>query len=264
MNADLLVKFLTVAARLDAFHQYSFRCHKRNFFPDMAVDDFFVYDQSVGNVHHEFEYAVRSHERFAHNYTPVGAVVQSAFEALHACGIGCVLRQRNEVSGERTYSFRAHGITLVCHCRRTDLLFVKRFFHFLFALQQAYVLSEFISALSKSRKRRKDEIIYLSGVCLPRNGYRRPEPERLDHIFVERLDLIVVAVEQRKETRLSARSAFDAAHYHIRHGMRNVFVVEQKILEPQRSALAHGNKLRRLKVRKSECGRFTVFNSEIL
>ena len=143
------------------------------------------------------------------------------------------------------------------------MLFVEGLFHLLSALQKAYVLREFICALRHARKRGKDKIIYFSGICLPRNGYRGRKAERFNYIFVQGFDLFVVAVEKLQKACLRPRSTLYAAHDKSVDDVRKVLHIQQKILEPQSSPLSDGDKLRGLQVGEPESGRFFVFFRKI-
>ena len=151
MYADLFVQFLSVTACFHTLHQYGFRSHERYFLGYMAFDNFFVNYQSVSYVHHQFQNTVCGQESFAHDYSAVRGIVQRSFKTLYGRRMRRVYGQRFQITTQRANAFRTHRVPLVCHCGRTYLFFVKRFFYFFTALQQANILSKFICALCNSR-----------------------------------------------------------------------------------------------------------------
>ena len=69
---------------------------------------------------------------------------------------------------------------------------------------------------------------------------------------IELTHLRVIAAEDLEEARLRARRAFHAAAGQRRDAVIEVGEIEHEVLHPERRAFAHGRRLRRLQMRRTE------------
>ena len=72
--------------------------------------------------------------------------------------------------------------------------------------------------------------------------------------FFQLVHLVAVALEQTEKAGLRTGGAFHAAQFDTIDRVFQIFVIHQKVLQPQRGALAHRGELRGLQMRESERG----------
>ncbi len=73
----------------------------------------------------------------------------------------------------------------------------------------------------------------------------------------------MVAVEQRHETRLRPRRAFDAAGLQLFQAVFRLVQVERQVVGPQAGAFAHGGGLSGLQVREAQARQVAVFDGKV-
>jgi hypothetical protein len=89
---------------------------------------------------------------------------------------------------------------------------------------------DFMSSRSQARHRTQDIAVDLPRVSLPRDGVSERETEELRHSLVERLDLVVVAVEEGEEGSLGSGRALDASEAEVLLGSGEVSEIPEKFL----------------------------------
>ena len=256
--ANPLVQFLSVSACLDAFHHDIFRRHERQFRTNMLGDDLFVDDEIFRDVHINIQNRVDGQERLCIDDTAVCGVVERTLEPLRRRRQSAVYRQRNDVSCESTDTLATHGVALVRHRGRADLILFKRLFDFLHVLQNTDIVGEFISALCDLREYAQNIIIHLTGIGLTGNTVHLVVSHFGDDTILQFLHLFFVAVEKLHEARLRARRALDPAEFDAIFGVDKVFVVHFQILQPKRGAFAHRRELRGLQMGEPERGQILI------
>ena len=129
--------------------------------------------------------------------------------------------------------------------------------------QEADVVCELRCRLRDTRKRRKNRVVYLARIGLAAHLDKPVKTYLLGDEHIELLHLFVVAVEERKEARLCARSALGAEKGHLAFEALHGFEVEKEVLDPQAGPLADRGELGRLEVRKRKRWQRTVPPGEI-
>ena len=118
--------------------------------------------------------------------------------------------------GDRAHPLGSHRVPLVGHGRRADLLGLERLLDLALVGQQPQVRAEPMRALGDAGERGEHLGIDLARVGLARDRIGLVEAERRGDHAVERLDLGVVAVEQRQEAGLGAGRPLDAQELQAR------------------------------------------------
>ncbi|MPM95921.1 hypothetical protein SDC9_143077 [bioreactor metagenome] len=142
MGAQLLVQFLTVAALFNRLHHDVLSRHKRQLSHHPGFDNLRVNHQPVTDVEHNLQNRIHCQKCLADSDALVGRIVKRALKPLYRCSQRRVCAVGNHIACQRADAFRTHGVALVGHGGRTDLLLFKRLFHFFKALQQAHVVGE--------------------------------------------------------------------------------------------------------------------------
>jgi hypothetical protein len=174
-----------------------------------------------------------------------------------------VQREDDDVPGQRVDALAAHGIALVRHGRRADLVLLERLLHLLEVPQQPHVVGELGGALRDPRQRRQARRVRLARVRLPRDAVHLVEPHLLGHQPVEALHALAVALEQVHERRLRPRGAAHPAEAQRVQAELHLLQVQQQVLDPERGSLADGGGLRRLEVREAQRGERPVLPREL-
>ncbi|MPM60428.1 hypothetical protein SDC9_107279 [bioreactor metagenome] len=97
-------------------------------------------DQAGSDVMIQPQQAIRRQEAFRHSQAAVGAVIECPLKPLLGRRHRPVLLVGDQKAGKGRHALAAHGVALVGHGGRTDLLALKGFLHFLQVGQQADVV----------------------------------------------------------------------------------------------------------------------------
>ncbi len=114
--------------------------------------------------------------------------------------------------------------------------------------QKADVAGELHCALGNAGKDGEREIIRLARVGLPADGIHRVKAELFGDERFKAAHLVRVAVKKLQKACRSAGRAAAAQQLQARERKIKMVKIHDKILHPQRGALAHGGGLRRLKM----------------
>ena len=133
MLAQTLVELLTVAALLHGLHHDVLAGHEGQLGHQAAAHDLRVDHEAVGDVEHDVQDGVGLllHKVSTGDHALVSAVVQRALKPLSAGGKAGVQHIHHQVAAQSADTLAAHGIALVGHGGGTDLVLLKRLFHFL-------------------------------------------------------------------------------------------------------------------------------------
>src|SRR5207237_1751922 len=118
--------------------------------------------------------------------------------------------------------------------------------------QQANVIAELVNGSGNAGEGADDLRIDLPRIGLAGHGERMVETESARDKPVELLDLLMIAVKQSEERRLSACRTLDAAELQRLDPVFDLFQVDYQILRPEGGPLADGSELGRLKMRVSQ------------
>ncbi len=133
------------------------------------ADNLRVNNKPVGHIAVKIQNSVNSQERLRNADPLVGGIVERTLKPLRRSRDAGIQAVHDHVTGQRRDAFAAHRVALICHCRRTDLILFKRFFHFLQMLKQTDVVGEFCGALRDSAENGKNAAVLLAGIGLAGN-----------------------------------------------------------------------------------------------
>ena len=196
VHPDPLVELLAVAAPLHSVHHDVLGGHKGQLPEHMLMDHLGVHHQAVSHVVVQVQNAVHCQERLGHADALVGGVIQGALEPLGSHGHGGVQGVSNDIPGQRGNALAAHGVALIGHGGRADLVLLKGFLHLFQVLQQADIVGELGSALSNAGEDVQHLAVQLPGIGLAGNGKASLVPHLLGDLPVQFPALFVVALKQ--------------------------------------------------------------------
>ena len=157
---------LTVAATLHRLHHQVFCRNERQIFSDGFLNDLLIDPKPIGHILRKAKNCITAKEAFRERNAAVCRIVQRSFQPLRRCGHRCVHGIRHQVACKGADPLAAHGITLVGHGRRTDLILLKGFFYLTVVLQKPDVVCHAVAALCHRGKRVQDTTIHFAGIGL--------------------------------------------------------------------------------------------------
>ena len=226
------MQFLTVAALLHSLHHDVFAGHEGELCHHAGTDDLGINHQTIGDVQQDVQDGVGGQETLRHGNALVGGVVQRALKPLGAGGHGGVQHIHHQVTAQGADALAAHGIALVGHGGRTDLVLFKGFLHLLEVGQQTDVGGHLHGTLAKPRHGRQHIVVHLAAVGLAADRHHLGEAHLRADIGFHGLDLGGIAVEQLHEAGLGAGGALDAAQRQLTDLMVDLFQVHVQLVHP--------------------------------
>jgi hypothetical protein len=92
---------------------------------------------------------------------------------------------------KRASTFTSHGVTLVSHGRRSNLILLKRLLNLLEVSKKSDIGGNLVNSSSEPRERLKDIDIDLSGISLSTDGVGLREARELSDQLVQLFDLYI-------------------------------------------------------------------------
>ena len=169
VHTNSLVEFLTVSTLLYGFHHNVLGCDKRQLLHHSGFNNLRIYHHVAADVDEQVQNTVHCQERFRYGNSLVGRIVQRSFEPLSRSGDCRVQGIDHDITRQRSDSLRTHRVSLVRHCRRTNLVLFERFLHLSEGLKNSHIVGELGCSLSEAGKCGKHVVIHLSGVGLTGN-----------------------------------------------------------------------------------------------
>ena len=125
------MELLAVSPSFHRIHHDILRGHKGELFLDVAVDDLLMDHQSGTHILINIEDGIDREECLGHRDTLVSGIIQRPLKPLRS---GCnrwILRVGDHIARQRANALTAHGIALIRHGGRTDLVLLKGLLHLL-------------------------------------------------------------------------------------------------------------------------------------
>ena len=263
MHADLLVKLLAVRPALDRVHHDVLGGHKGQLAQQVLLDHLGVHHKTVGHVAVQVQDAVDRQKRFGNAQSLVRGIIERTLEPLGGGCDGGVQAVDDHIARQRRNALAAHRVALVRHGGGTDLPLLKGLLDLLHMLQKADVVRELGRALRDPAQNRQNLAVELSGIRLAGNGKAGGIPHLLRNLAVERLYALIIAVKQLQKAGLRAGGPLRAEQLCLAELVFNVLEVHQKILNPERGALADSGGLRGLIMRKRQSRQVFVLHREM-
>ena len=240
------MQLLAVAAALDRGHHQIFRCNERQIVTNQLFHDLLIHMQPLRDVLHKAQHTVRCKKCLRQTDAAVCRVVQCPLEPLrHGCH-GRVLRISDHIAGKRADTFAAHGVALIRHGGRADLLVLERLLDLPVVLQKPDVRRHAASALADGRQRVQNPAVEFPGIRLPADGIAALKAKLCGDLPVHLVDLRRIAVKQFNEAGLRAGRTPAAEETERAQRVLHLLEIQRQILQPQRRTLADGRQLRGL------------------
>ena len=257
------MKLLPVSTLLHCTHHNIFSCHEGKLIHYTGMDYLIIDNQSVTYIEQNSQNGIHSQEGFRYRDPTVGTVVQGALKPL---GSGCKGRIQgidHHIPGQGSNPLAAHGIALIGHSRRTDLMLFKRLFHLLEVLQNTHIIGKLHGALCNSRQGAQYKIVNLPAVGLAGNRYYLLKTQLLRNGFLHSLDFGGIPVKQFHKTGLGSGSTLAAPECQILQTVLHFQIIHVELVDPQSCALAHCGQLGRLQMGVGQCRHILVLPGKI-
>ena len=215
------------------------------------MNDLVIYDKTICNIPTDDENCINPQEGLGHTDATVCRVIQCTFEPLDTCSLSCVHRQSLDMASKTADALATHGVALVSHSRRANLIFAERFFNFFVVLHEADVICHFVGTCSNLRKKMQNLLIKIAGVSLPRNRINLiiVELELVSDIFLNAISSDEISAHQFHKGFLCAGCTSASEHFHGSQSVLKVIKVLHEILNPESCTFANSNGTRRLIMR---------------
>ena len=123
------------------------------------------------------------------------------------------------------------------------MIFLKRLFQLLHALQESQVITELVSTLCHFTEPVEDDAVQFSRIRLSCDSEALIETEGFCHHKVQRLHLFLISIKEIQEACLGPGGALHASKLHGFDGEAEILKVHQKILHPQGCPFSYGGDL---------------------
>ena len=167
--SQFFMQLLAIAALFHCAHHNIFCSHKRKFLTNTHINNLWIDDNTITDVNQYIENRINCKESFCHRNSFVCRIIQGSLKPL-GCRSKCRVESiDNDIACQRANPLAAHRIAFIGHCRRTNLMCFKGFFHFLKVLQDTHVRCKFTCTLRNSSKGGEYLRIHFPGVGLSGN-----------------------------------------------------------------------------------------------
>jgi hypothetical protein len=155
---------------------------------------------------------------------------------------------------KRSQTLGSHGVTLVSHGGRTDLVLLERLLNLLPGSKMSDIGRDTLASSTEVADGAANLEINLTGVGLSGNGVAASESSLLSDELVKLLNLVVVTIEDLEEGCLSTSGTLDTAEAELITSSLHGSEIHQQILEPDTCSLSNGSELGGLKVSETKAG----------
>ena len=155
-----------------------------------------------------------------------------------------------------------HGVALVSHSRRANLIFAERFFNFFVVLHKTDVICHFVGTCSNLRKKMQNLLIKIARVSLPRNRINI-KVKLVSDIFLNAISSDEISAHQFHKGFLCAGCTSASKQFYGFEPMFEVFKVLHEILNPESCTFANSNGTCRLIMRIAKTGHIHVLVRKI-
>jgi hypothetical protein len=200
--------------------------------------------------------SVGAKEALRKSDTPDGRIIERALKPLRSVGLLCVATKVPQLAAERAETLTPHGVTLVSHGRRANLVSLEGLLKLLEHGKMPDVATDTLSSATERTKSVQDINIDLARVGLRSADLGLVEAGLLGDELVELLDEAVVALENLEERSLRASRALDTTELaeEVVASALEVTEIVKEIGDPERSTLANSHELGGLTVGVAKAG----------
>jgi hypothetical protein len=209
--------------------------------------------------------SISAEEALGKSDTPDGRVVERALEPLRSISLLSVTTKVPQLATKRAKTLAPHGVTLVGHGGRSDLVSLERLLDLLEHGKMSDVATNALSSATERAESVENVHIDLAGVGLGSADLGLVEAGLLGDELVELLDKSVVALEDGEERTLGTGRALDTtelAEKVVADALKVAEVVHE-VGDPERGTLANGDKLGGLAVSVAKTRQGAVLHGEL-
>ena len=205
---------------------------------------------------HQHGACISAEEALRQSDTPDSRVVERALEPLRSVSLLCIATEVPQLTAERAKTLAPHGVALVSHGGRANLVSLERLLKLLEHSEMPDVATDTLGSATKRTKSVQDVDIDLARVGLRRANLGLVEAGLLGDELVELLDQSVVALEDGEERSLGASRALDTTELveEVITSTLEVAEIVKEISDPERSTLADSHELGGLAVGVAKAG----------
>ena len=209
--------------------------------------------------------SVSAEEALGKSDTPDGGVVERTLKPLRSIGLLGITTEVPQLATKRAKTLTPHGVTLVGHGRRTDLVSLEGLLDLLEHGKMSDVTTNALSSAAERAEGVQDIDIDLAGVSLRGGDLGLVEAGLLGDELVELLDEAVVALENLEERSLRASRALDTTELaeEVVASALEVTEIVKEIGDPERSTLANSHELGGLTVGVAKARQGAVLHGEL-
>jgi hypothetical protein len=200
--------------------------------------------------------SVSAKEALRESDTPDGRIIKRAFKPLRSIGLLCIATKVPQLTTKRAETLTPHGVALVSHGGRTNLVSLERLLKLLEHSKMPDVATDTLGSATERAKSVKNVNIDLARVSLRSANLSLVEAGLLGDELIELLDESVVALENGEERSLGASRALDTTELveQVVASALEVAEIVEEISDPERSTLADSHELGGLAVGVAKAG----------
>lgn len=205
---------------------------------------------------HKHGASISAEEALRKSDTPDGRIVKRALKPLRSVGLLSIATKVSQLAAERAETLTPHGVALVSHGRRANLVSLERLLELLKHGKMPDVAADTLGSATERTESVQNVNIDLARVGLGSADLGLVEAGLLSDKLVELLDETVVALENGKERSLRASRALHTTELaeEVVTSTLKVAEIVQEIGDPERGTLANSHELGRLSVSVAEAG----------
>jgi len=209
--------------------------------------------------------SISAEEALGKSDTPDRGVVERTLEPLRSVGLLGIATEVPQLTTKRAETLTPHGVTLVSHGGRTNLVSLERLLNLLEHGKMSNVATNALGSATERAKSVEDIDIDLAGVSLGSADLGLVEASLLGDELVELLDESVVALEDGKERTLGTGRTLDTTELveKVVADALKVAEVVHEVGDPQRCTLANSDELGRLTVGVPETRQRAILHGEL-
>jgi hypothetical protein len=214
---------------------------------------------------HQHDASISTKEALRKSDTPNGRVVERTLQPLRGIGLLSVATKVSQLTTKRAETLAPHGVTLVGHGGRTDLVSLERLLDLLEHGKVSDVTTNALSSATERAESVQNIDIDLAGVSLGSADLGLVEASLLGDELVELLDESVVALEDGEEGTLGTGRALDTTELVekvVTDALKVAEIVHQ-VGDPQGSTLADSDELGGLAVGVAQTRQRAVLHGEL-
>lgn len=156
------------------------------------------------------------------------------------------------MASQRAGALASHGVSLVGHCRASNLILLERLLDLFQVSQQTDICGDLVDGCTKGGHGHQDVNINLAGISLARDGVVLLESGKLCHTLVKSFHLVMIALEEGQERCLGSSRSLDPTESNVLTSTSEIAKIPKQLLDPKSGTFADSCQLGRLKVGEAQ------------